>query len=397
MRRKLFALEEFSDINDEELESAEQEADDAHEELEESADSGLEISEALEEAAEELDTIDRVGDVLDSSLQDDGEGINETSAEIAEVTMEAICNRLGMKYTRLLPATEAFGSKSSRRVATEGALSSIKETGLKILNWFIKAYQSLIDNIKVFIFKMVNTTRAVKKDIILTVKSIRGNSSRTQPIENASLAKDFRDYKTAEKIVGNTKNILGVGGVSKQIATEIKKMLSDETTSGFGGDDIELGSSLISGIKQYTDIELLAGRKIVITDEKESFNISIEQPGLKHGETIESIPGNELQKFGRDLIELCTHVEKLQKDLDDYSKQTSGIKQLVERMKKRLEEKEGSNFHHWRKILTEYNNISSFIAFRVPSLAIQTVKAGSKYLKASVGSTGVAVVNGNPA
>ena len=152
MRRKLFALEEFSDINDEELESAEQEADDAHEELEESADSGLEISEALEEAAEELETIDRVGDVLDSSLQDDGEGINETSAEIAEVTMEAICNRLGMKYTRLLPATEAFGSKSSRRVATEGALSSIKETGLKILNWFIKAYQSLIDNIKVFIF-----------------------------------------------------------------------------------------------------------------------------------------------------------------------------------------------------------------------------------------------------
>lgn len=82
--------------------------------------------EALSDGVDNIEEMTSVQDVLQKSV-DSGEGVSEDAAEIAEIAVEAICARLGIKKQRTVPSLEAFGSKSSRLVATKFAIESIGE------------------------------------------------------------------------------------------------------------------------------------------------------------------------------------------------------------------------------------------------------------------------------
>ena len=138
MARGLFAV-----LENEIIEPVEAPQDERVVELEEQVAQG-EVAEASQEVEEAGDTVDEavtaieelseVADVMADSAEE-GEGLTEDAAEIAEVAVEAICARLGYKPSKKpIPSMEAFGSTSSRLDATKYALEGIADTIRNIWN-----------------------------------------------------------------------------------------------------------------------------------------------------------------------------------------------------------------------------------------------------------------------
>jgi len=68
------------------------------------------------QAGEELEDIAEVA----SETVEEGEGLDESAAEMASIAIESIRNRLGIRaQTRLVPATESFGNTNTRVVSTK--------------------------------------------------------------------------------------------------------------------------------------------------------------------------------------------------------------------------------------------------------------------------------------
>ena len=153
MRRKLFALEDMAEevsLNPAELED---EADEALDDVEDDSGEVEELSTAIEEAYDEIDNLEDIHDTMEESVEN-GEGLDETSAEIADIAVESICNRLGMKYRNVIPATESFSSPTSRVTATKIAMEGIKDTISKAWGGIKNAFSKLWERTKAFYAKL---------------------------------------------------------------------------------------------------------------------------------------------------------------------------------------------------------------------------------------------------
>jgi uncharacterized membrane protein YdfJ with MMPL/SSD domain len=124
----VFAMEndEVSQVvgTDEGVAQAMAEATDAAQEV---ATEAQEIAQAADDtvaAAADAETLEKVQDVVAQTVQS-GQGMDETTAQVAQVVVESICNRLGIPHAhRLMPATESFGSSNTRLAATKVALEN---------------------------------------------------------------------------------------------------------------------------------------------------------------------------------------------------------------------------------------------------------------------------------
>lgn len=152
MSRKLFAVMEDEIVEPvaapevervAELEEQVAQADvtEAQQETEEAADT-------VEEAVAAVEELSDVAGVMEDSIEE-GEGLTEDAAEIAEVAVESICARLGYKPAKKpIPSMESFGSTSSRLEATKYALEGISDTIKKIWEAIKGFFVRIWDGIK---------------------------------------------------------------------------------------------------------------------------------------------------------------------------------------------------------------------------------------------------------
>lgn len=129
---KLFALENLDENIDEvELEVSPEEGESAAVQQEVEADVAevSQMDSAIDEGTEAADQLEEVEELIEGSLEEDGEGLNEVAAEAIRVAVEAICSKVGAnpKTMSVLYATENFRSASSRRANTQYALESVSE------------------------------------------------------------------------------------------------------------------------------------------------------------------------------------------------------------------------------------------------------------------------------
>lgn len=121
-----------------------------------------ELVTAVEDAEADAETLGEIEGVMEESIEE-GEGLDETSAELAEVAVESIRLRLGFAPSRTLPALESFGSKNSRLTATKIALEGVTETIKTIWKKIKEAFQLVWQKIKDFFAKFFTNTEKVKK------------------------------------------------------------------------------------------------------------------------------------------------------------------------------------------------------------------------------------------
>lgn len=99
-----------------------------------------EATRVVEQASDDADTLEEVADTLES--REESGGATPEEIEMAEVTVESICNRLGIKKPVSL-AAESFSSRSDRKRQTQLAVEGIREIGDTIWQTILKIYRKI--------------------------------------------------------------------------------------------------------------------------------------------------------------------------------------------------------------------------------------------------------------
>ncbi len=182
------------EINAENEVPAEVEADVA--EVSEQAGEVDDLVTAVEEAEQDSETLSRMADVMEESA-DSGEGLDETAAEIAEVAVESICNRLGIRtYGRAMPSLESFGGKSSRVTATRISVENIKEWIIKTWEAIKKAFSDMWQRVKAFFERFFTANGRVLETAKKMKEALKGFSStkvKGAAFQDPSVARLFPD------------------------------------------------------------------------------------------------------------------------------------------------------------------------------------------------------------
>lgn len=181
---------------------------------------------AIEEAMDDADTLEDIGEVMEDSVES-GEGLSPEAAEMAEIAVESICNRLGIRNANVLPAMESFGSSSSRVAATRIAMENVGARVKQIWESIKTAVINLFKQIGEFVYKYLGDVPRLQKlikDVDKQVKEFKGGELKSQVFENQGIANAFSvkerlDVKEVDELFNTIKATIK-GSVEYQKAIE---------------------------------------------------------------------------------------------------------------------------------------------------------------------------------
>lgn len=154
--------------NEDEVQAAQTatEVESASAELAEVGGEAEEYSEGIDASVDAAGELDEVHDTLAASVEN-GEGVSEETAKMAEIAVEAICAKVGIsaREARLMPAMESFGSANSRLTATKLAMEGIKETAIRIWEAIKKAAIHVWNVIKSFVAGLFKSRTMLEKHL----------------------------------------------------------------------------------------------------------------------------------------------------------------------------------------------------------------------------------------
>lgn len=205
-----------------------------------------EIAQAADDtvaAAADAETLEKVQDVVAQTVQS-GEGMDETTAQVTQVVVESICNRLGISSNRLMPATESFGSSNTRLAATKVALeNAFTDTIKRVWEAIKKFVKSTWEKIKDFFARFFANAEKVKKAAEAMKESankIAGKKKEKESFDSKSIFTAFAekgkfDINGVNKIYQHhTKLTNGVSGLATDAAGAIKGL--EDALASFSAD-----------------------------------------------------------------------------------------------------------------------------------------------------------------
>jgi hypothetical protein len=172
--------------------------------------------EDLQEGANELG---EVKERMDDSIEA-GTGMSEETAEMAEIAVEAICSKIGLRghAKRVMISTESFGSTNTRLQSTRFSAESIGDTIKKIWEAIKTAIKNVWDRIKNFFNGLVGSAKKASEHIESLKKRVNelplGGEKSKEKLDSGSLAKAFTEdgeagYNTAIAILIRSTALLG--------------------------------------------------------------------------------------------------------------------------------------------------------------------------------------------
>lgn len=166
------------------------------------------VIQASEETSDSANTLQQVQGVAQAAV-DSGQGLSEDAAQVAQVVVESICNKLGIRNSyRLMPATESFGSSNTRLSATKIAVEGIGDVIKKIWEGIKRVVKSLWEKIKLFFarfFANVDKVRKANDALLAKVRTYAGKSIETNTFQNSGLFKMFGHSRSGENKAGAAK------------------------------------------------------------------------------------------------------------------------------------------------------------------------------------------------
>lgn len=374
-------------------------------EVEENHDEIEELDEAVDDAQGDAETLEKIQDVMEESVEK-GEGLDETSAEIAEIAIESICARLGIQK-RVMPAMESFGSSNSRVVATKIALEGIKETLANIWKAIASAFQSMMNSIKAFFQKYLTALGQSKEALAKldsAVKAFDKTEKSSEEITNAGLAKVFAignkaDLGTVSTLIKNhidfNSQLLASGNAVKEVIKEAKGDV-------FAIDPEKLYTTSDDYIKAFkSEADLVDGVTINAVKEEGEGGIKGFVAKLKIGKkdasasTLPVLSKEEMGKLVGELKILLGSAEKYDKTVSEFEHVNQSIINLAKSMQKSVEKLGKSEDVEENKKVQEnskaasasINNLKSIFKTTlttVPNLNVKALKAGILYVNASM-------------
>lgn len=382
---------------------------------------------AIEDAEEGAETLEKIEGVLEESAES-GEGVDETAAEIAEVAVESICARLGIRTSKSFPAMEAFGSQNSRLSATKIALENIGEHIKRIWEAIKAAFIRLWDKVKAFFNTMFKNVGGLAKQLEDLKERATKVPSAAKPkdavLENKALAKAFSiakkaDVGTAKTLISNGTKLLdtakSLAEGSTKFSAAIEKTAAEASSTGdltkarndlaghvknaLGGLSTlasshgEAGADAEKSEKYYgpfvgtrvlavsESVREFAGDKIV------SFGIGITTYDKIEADKITALKAEEVYELAKEGLVLAAKLKDFEKTQKELEKSAAAVRKSAEKatasMNKTAEAGEDAEKAKVLKSLTkDVSTVNSFISSAgvgIPSTVYATVKAVIDY------------------
>jgi hypothetical protein len=330
-------------------------ADSAETSLLETAEAGAEVTGTLddiESAQADGDSLGAIAETMEAT--EETGGLDPVAAEVAEVAVESICNRLGV--TRRKYALESFSSKDKRVAATRYAVEEIKDVLKRIWDAIVAAFGKVKEFLKNF-FKALfdsNEKLAQRADALVNKATNAKGAPKEKEIAAGGFGKalatggTFKKAAVIEALAGMPAWLTYTMTSTTQkpsFADKLKDMIADQKV--FDGYQLpafkESGykaSGSEGGMATFTGQELVGGRAFrVQRNDKalkgaEAFaaigNWKIELATLKdakafEGDKVEALSADEIVKVATAARELSRGVIAVRKTQDALDKEIGAL------------------------------------------------------------------------
>ena len=330
-------------------------ADSAETSLLETAEAGAEVTGTLddiESAQADGDSLGAIAETMEAT--EETGGLDPVAAEVAEVAVESICNRLGV--TRRKYALESFSSKDKRVAATRYAVEEIKDVLKRIWDAIVAAFGKVKEFLKNF-FKALfdsNEKLAQRADALVNKATNAKGAPKEKEIAAGGFGKalatggTFKKAAVIEALAGMPAWLTSTMTSTTQkpsFADKLKDMIADQKV--FDGYQLpafkESGykaSGSEGGMATFTGQELVGGRAFrVQRNDKalkgaEAFaaigNWKIELATLKdakafEGDKVEALSVDEIVKVATAARELSRGVIAVRKTQDALDKEIGSL------------------------------------------------------------------------
>lgn len=386
-----------------------EETEEATEETEETSE---EVLSYVEEAYDDMQTLDAIQDTMERSV-DEGQGLDETAAQIAEIAVEAIRTKLDIKTASQGSfSLESFKTKGTTRLdATRLAIEAIENEKQTIWQRIVAAFKLLLSKIVEFIGNIFDSLPILKKKLEKMKETLASatiieptDDSKHEASVGSKLAKAFNvdgkvDAKTVETISDNAiKFIEASVEASKQIAVAGHTLTQSLAHGKLLEADMFLKTMnmVVQPISQLNDLVLVNSQVIRTTQAQEELNkgklgISIIPNAFSKAPDSEEVPvlsSKETQTMLENAINVIDQAIQ-------YKGTMNKLKDVCnEIMKQKLPEVksgEGMNVTEYSKGMMIVNHYIAFLSRLPITNAYQTANAIGAYaasnMKQMTGST----------
>lgn len=242
-------------------------ADSAETSLVEAADAGAAVDSEvaqIESAQADSETLVEIADTLEAS--EETGGLDPVAAELTEVAIESIYNRLGI-VRKEKPALEAFADKKTRVGATRIAVEGIKESVKKIWDAIVAAFTRVAEWIKNFVKaifdandRLLQRIDALEKRARDTKGSVKESKVKAVGVAKALAGPNGFSKAEAIRFIGETKTFADVSAlVGDEMDTiskmDIRKLVTDKAAF----DGFTLQASKAEGASKVLDTKAPEG------------------------------------------------------------------------------------------------------------------------------------------
>ena len=330
-------------------------ADSAETSLLETAEAGAEVTGTLddiESAQADGDSLGAIAETMEAT--EETGGLDPVAAEVAEVAVESICNRLGV--TRRKYALESFSSKDKRVAATRYAVEEIKDVLKRIWDAIVAAFGKVKEFLKNFFKALIDSNEklAQRADALVNKATNAKGAPKEKEISAGGFGKAlatggaFKKANVIEALAGMPAWLSSTMVAITQkpsFADKLKDMIADQKV--FDGYQLpafkESGykaSGSEGGMATFTGQELVGGRAFrVQRNDKalkgaEAFaaigNWKIELATLKdaksfEGDKVEALSADEIVKVATAARELSRGVIAVRKTQDALDKEIGAL------------------------------------------------------------------------
>ena len=160
-----------------------------------------ELATAIEEAGDDVDDLEKIQDVVSDSIES-GKGVEPVTAEMADIAVEAIRERLGIKGRRFAPSLEAFNDKNTKLATSKVALEGVKDTLKKAFETIRKAISAMFERIIAFFQKHRQVNNSLR------VAIMNSNRHRTDLKGKTAEETELKDERKLAIDLGNVPEAL---------------------------------------------------------------------------------------------------------------------------------------------------------------------------------------------
>ena len=364
----------------------------------------------IEQASADADTLGRIADTAEAAEADGG--LDPVAAEVAEIAVEAIYARLGIKRSSY-PALESFSGRSGRVRATRIAVEDIKETVKKIWAAVVVAFQKMIDFVKNFFAKIFDANRKLLARINVLTKKIAG--TKQEPGGKVNAGGVIKDTEATDK-AGALKVLVATPGEMKSMVDasndiaqgmtgfkEITNLLNSKSDEGMDALNIK---GVQESFKKFSflarDAEGTIGKKFEVATTGDNnpdtkapeFKFELKNPFSSEGKELDALKLHECKK----VLDACENIVHSNMQLKPIvATLESSMKTTIEAAKKIAEtvdtkDEDNSNVGERsrvaQRLITSIGNSAIKAVTFTGKTAMNTAKVGIDYVERSLGAVG---------